>query len=443
MYYVYADNYRGFRDKVVTMRDVNFFVGENSTGKTSFLALLQLLSPGSSWEGKSFDFREFGLTTFKDIVSSHSENRKYFSIGIFYPDEIRSAARGEKKKGANEGGSIAPTAIVAHFSSREGLPRLARYVVSHRGWEMQIAHANSGISFRLRKSGLPAHFGELTKDVMAGWAKKSRVGTKGFKKATLPPEFFEHLPISAVAPLILANINEKPSSDFLVAPYFLAELAWLAPIRTKPRKTYDEFVLDFSPEGEHTPYVIRKILSNKKKAEEFREFIQKFGSDSGLFGDVVVKKLGKGSTDPFEVDVVINSSELSISNVGYGVSQVLPVIVEAFTRGVSSSFAIQQPEVHLHPKAQAALGDVFFHLASNQKKAFFVETHSDYAIDRFRRAMRKSKNKVDAQVLFFERADQGNEISELLINPDGSLDESQPSSYRDFFIREQLDMLGL
>ena len=63
-------------------------------------------------------------------------------------------------------------------------------------------------------------------------------------------------------------------------------------------------------------------------------------------------------------------------DVGYGVSQALPILTELFRKDSAKTFLLQQPEVHLHPSAQAALGTLFCQLAS-QGRQLLVETHSD------------------------------------------------------------------
>jgi predicted ATPase len=84
-------------------------------------------------------------------------------------------------------------------------------------------------------------------------------------------------------------------------------------------------------------------------------------------------------------------------------------------------------------------------LAQSEEKRFLVETHSDFIIDRFRMKQRAAskKEKVKAQILFFERSSRGNKVNSIEIQEDGSLPEKQPAKYRDFFIREQLHILGI
>jgi predicted ATPase len=163
-----------------------------------------------------------------------------------------------------------------------------------------------------------------------------------------------------------------------------------------------------------------------------------------LFESLSIKQYGRGATSPFELDVIIKGKALNINNVGYGVSQSLPVIVELFARPKGACFTIQQPEVHLHPKAQAFLGDLFFELAVKERKKFFVETHADFAIDRFRlKYLDGNSSKPKAQVLFFERGDEGNRAYQLEIAENGKLPLEQPKGYRDFFIRENMKLLDL
>jgi predicted ATPase len=178
---------------------------------------------------------------------------------------------------------------------------------------------------------------------------------------------------------------------------------------------------------------------------KFRDFIEKVGKASGLFQDVRIRNFGRGANVPFELDIVLDGKALNISNVGYGISQALPVLVEALARPHGTWFAIQQPEVHLHPRAQAALGDVFFELAAEDHKVFLVETHSDFTIDRFRMNYKNARrvNKPDSQILFFERRDKHNMVTHVPIGKTGELPTDQPENYRQFFIREQMNLLGM
>ena len=77
----------------------------------------------------------------------------------------------------------------------------------------------------------------------------------------------------------------------------------------------------------------------------------------------------------------------TLIDVGYGVSQAIPVLTELLREDCSPILLLQQPEVHLHPSAQAALGSLFCNLAG-PKRQLVVETHSDHLLDRVRMEIR-------------------------------------------------------
>jgi hypothetical protein len=219
----------------------------------------------------------------------------------------------------------------------------------------------------------------------------------------------------------------------------------MAPIRTTPKRTYDGYTKTFSPEGEHTPYVIRKRLPRGSRTNEFKRALEVFGNDSGLFESVGITKFGKDSASPFELTITLNKKALRLNSVGYGVSQALPIIVELLTHGKNSWLAIQQPEVHLHPRAQAALGEILFHAVTKASQTLLVETHSDYLLDRFRTCLRDSEPQQtgSTQVIFFERTHRGNQAYPMLLEDDGEYPTDQPPGFRKFFLREQKRILGV
>jgi len=244
-------------------------------------------------------------------------------------------------------------------------------------------------------------------------------------------EFLRQKPIffslkTIISKYLVKKIKNNKSKLFMF-PFILPFIS-LAPIRTTPKRTYDGYTKHFSPEGEHTPYVIRMQLPRKKSATNvFKEELEIFGKNSGLFETIGITQFGKDSTSPFELTVTLDTKTFRINSVGYGVSQVLPVIVELLLLNKNTWIAIQQPEVHLHPKAQAALGDVFFQVANKKSQTLLIETHSDYLLDRFRLNMRDNEHpKGFAQVIFFDRNESGNCIYPMIINEKGEYPEDQP-----------------
>ena len=76
-------------------------------------------------------------------------------------------------------------------------------------------------------------------------------------------------------------------------------------------------------------------------------------------------------------------------DVGFGVSQVIPVVVGALD-DTSQIFAVEQPELHVHPAVQVALGDVFIDGIKNSNRTMLIETHSEHLLLRIMRRMRET-----------------------------------------------------
>jgi predicted ATPase len=134
----------------------------------------------------------------------------------------------------------------------------------------------------------------------------------------------------------------------------------------------------------------------------------------------------------------------NIVDVGYGVSQILPLVVELVRGARDRLYMLQQPEVHLHPRAQAELGSLFGALVKAQSKRFLVETHSDYIIDRVRMDVRdkKSIRPEDVMILFFEMHKEGARIHPIEVDAEGNL-VNAPPTYRRFFLEEERRFLGV
>jgi hypothetical protein len=217
-----------------------------------------------------------------------------------------------------------------------------------------------------------------------------------------------------------------------------------APIRTRPRRTYDPLKEEPTPEGSHVPMILARLFSSDPTEwQQLRESLVTFGKASGLFSDVDVRRMGRKPSDPFQIAVKVLRPAFNIVDVGYGVSQVLPIVVDTLRERRGSTFLLQQPEVHLHPKAQAELGSFLGRLAVQQKKRFIIETHSDYLLDRVRMDVRdgKSLKPSDVSILYFERKQSEVEIHSMSLDMYGNI-INPPACYRQFFLQEDRRLLG-
>jgi predicted ATPase len=119
---------------------------------------------------------------------------------------------------------------------------------------------------------------------------------------------------------------------------------------------------------------------------------------------------------------------VSIADVGFGVSQVLPILAVGLLSPKDSILIFEQPEIHLHPKAQVQLGEFFLCLARTGKR-ILLETHSEHLINRIRRRVVEDKTEsMDdwASVLFVyppKNAEIGSEIKTATIDNSGEIFE--------------------
>lgn len=435
MKYIFINNYRGFSNTFIPITDVNFFVGENSTGKTSILGLLYLLASPDIWLKYDLDIRKSGFGTFKDLVSINSTDRTYFSVGYIFDSDNSDSKDKENKT----------TALLVNFIDNEGVPKISKIISFNNGTELSIKFEKNNIKYKTDKINFNCCASSFIEKHYLDWTDKHFCDKKGYTLLRKTHPFLIGAPPLIIYSFLTQAIiePEKSKNININIPSIFSDIVLMAPIRSKPKTTYDEFNLEFSPEGDHIPYLIKKKFDGAdSKSLKFKTYLSDFGKQSGLFNEIKIKKYGKGSTDPFELDIVINNKPINVRSVGYGVSQVLPVIVEIFANA-TKWYAIQQPEVHLHPKAQAELGDIFYNLSSNHKKKFIIETHSDYLIDRFRIACRNNEQKIESQILFFERSENGNTVTPIKIDANGNISNNQPESYRDFFIKEEMNLLDL
>ena len=117
----------------------------------------------------------------------------------------------------------------------------------------------------------------------------------------------------------------------------------------------------------------------------------------GLITEFVIEKIDNRQEYDVKVKIKGSSSFVNIPDVGFGVSQVLPVIVELFYAPENSIIFIEQPEIHLHPAAQAQLADVIIdaiNMSENGKKRniqIILETHSEHLLRRLQRRIAEEK----------------------------------------------------
>ena len=196
-------------------------------------------------------------------------------------------------------------------------------------------------------------------------------------------------------------------------------------------------------------YLANIFFQDKSLWTNLKNALEDFGKAAGLFDEISVRTLGRVESEPFQIQIRKSGDRLkgprrNLIDVGYGVSQVLPVITELLRDDAPPVFLLQQPEVHLHPSAQAALGSLFCRIADSERQ-LVVETHSDHLLDRVRMDIRDGVtelNPEDVSILFFERQEIDVRIHSLSVDKLGNVNGAPPG-YRQFFMNETRRSLGL
>lgn len=125
---------------------------------------------------------------------------------------------------------------------------------------------------------------------------------------------------------------------------------------------------------------------------------------------------------------------MNIADIGFGASQTLPIIIESFYAPSDSVILIEQPEIHLHPKAQSILGDLFIKATKENNRTFIVETHSEHMLSRVRRRIAENKiNASDIAIYYFKPTPEGTKIQRVTLN-----DQGQYESFPEGFFEEDV-----
>jgi len=135
--------------------------------------------------------------------------------------------------------------------------------------------------------------------------------------------------------------------------------------------------------------------------------------------------------------------ESNLIDIGYGASQVIPVIMACLTRSVGP-LVIEQPELHLHPKAQGTLAEIILEVSKNRQ--LFIETHSVHIINRARIMLAEGRLRPEDIVILFIGKDQhGSCFNTIRMNSKGDFVNEWPEEYGFFDERyhDTMRLLGI
>lgn len=241
----------------------------------------------------------------------------------------------------------------------------------------------------------------------------------------------------------------------------LNSIYYLGPLREHPKRIYSWSGETPESVGQKGEFSIAAILAasaqermlnrgSKMRLARFDAFVAQWLKDLGIIESFVVKPVAEGRKE-YEVVVKTHAtaSAVKITDVGFGVSQVLPALVQAFYCPPNSTIWMEQPEIHLHPQVQAELADVFISATQARENGrerhvqVIVESHSEHFLNRLqRRVAEKIVAPEDVAVYFCHRDDASDStrtvLEPLRLNMFGEI-ENWPEN---FFGDEMADIAG-
>ncbi len=419
-----VENVRCFGKKqVLNIHPVTMLVGENSTGKTTLLACLDTLVRYFSSKALDFNFPPYDMGGFQDIVRAGCGGFRLTMTVCFARDEV--------------------------------------------DWSFEFGQLPEKPTPTIKSLELRFNDGKVTMQANHN-RQDNRYLVSKYKNNTYTIEFSRKA-LDTIDLTILRepSVHTMAGDDFAARESLVSYLQekiknhgawWLiddtirswgcAPVRTKPRRTYHTADFGQLSEGGGVLWHAAQVNSEDKQAwDALQKNLRYFGHASGLFDDIIIRKVDTGSS--FEVLVNIRGHQANIANVGYGLSQILPTLLErhfkpmyhANTRELPRKIYVQlqQPEVHLHPKAQAELCSLLASLSRREdtvKQSFLIETHGDQLINRLRIEIRlKNIGPDNASLAYLEATGNAVRIHNISFDELANM-KGVPEGYRDFFLEE-------
>lgn len=194
----------------------------------------------------------------------------------------------------------------------------------------------------------------------------------------------------------------------------LSKLRYLGPVRAQPQSAYMQYLavnLDLDSNGSNVAQIIWRLQKQKVKGYDagltFQDLLNKYLDLLGIKQTIRVSRREK---IVYSIDLSLtndNTQFVPISDVGFGVSQVLPVILNGLLTEPSEISIFEQPEIHLHPECKGKLADVFLDFVKHGRQ-IIVETHSSELIDNLRlKIIEDPSLKEIVNIIFIEDSDNG------------------------------------
>ena len=419
------ENFKAWRKADLTFGRVTGFFGPNSAGKSSLLQFLLLLKQtrNATDRGVVLDFGGpedlANLGTFADVVHHHDEDRRIrWQLDWMLPEALRIDDPMRPERRLFNGDRLQMECSVGLQN------KLLR--------PQKLAYQFDGAKFWLR----PSAESEQEFELVAEGTDFEFVRTQG-RPWPLPRPVKTHLFPSQAK-------SYYQNSDFLgdfelKYENLMDSFYYLGPLRVYPRRQYhwgEASPTDVGQGGERTMDAMLAATRNNEKRRKsppapgvrlypFQEIVAHWLKELKLIHDFRLEEIAKG-TNLYRAMVKTSrsSAPTALTDVGFGVSQVLPALVLLYYVPKGSTVLMEQPEIHLHPAVQSGLADVILNVADVRNVQIIVESHSEHLMRRLQRRVAEGRASSADVKLYFVSSRQGQaQASDLLLNEWGEIEK--------------------
>ena len=411
------------RIKQMRLGPITGLFGPNSSGKTSVLQLLLMLKQTVESPDRAqalmlgSEKSPADLGSFSDVVFGHGE-RLSWRLAWEYGEPFAVTDPDDVLK---ELFSCRRMAFEAEVS--EG--RMQRPVVDRMTYELQ--DKRGGIRFALRRRGKSESKYELDTEGLAFRFQRNRGRPADLPRPVKCYGFPDQVRTRYQNAGFLADLE-------LAFEELLGRVYYLGPLRDYPRRQYQWAGAEPADMGQRGEHVVHALLAARerdlriwpgpfKKKVLLEEYEAQWLQKLGLVETFTVERISRDS-NLYRVRVrkSANSSDVLITDVGFGVSQILPVLVLCYYVPEGSTVLLEQPEIHLHPSVQAGLADVFIDAVERRGVQIIFESHSEHLLRRLQRRMAEEKITPESTALYFcEMRNGESRLRSLELDPYGRI----------------------
>jgi predicted ATPase len=214
---------------------------------------------------------------------------------------------------------------------------------------------------------------------------------------------------------------------------YLNNLVYIRPLRAYPERLY----IFSEITGEQVGQTGKMIANTLYKSPQVLDAVNKQLELFDLGYEIKISNFKDEETsdlsDVFAIRLIDKYTGVNVSllDVGFGISQILPVIIQSVLSR-NQTIVIEQPEIHIHPRLQAQLGSLLAESVKSFSNRFIIETHSEHLLLRLQKLIRKGElTTEDISVIYVDRDSDGSKCLQLRLDSDGDFIDEWPNGFFD------------